>query len=66
MIYNLKSQNKKINIGLQLLRNLLSFWVVVFHSYDYKNNKKFNNFFVRKKFHVPSFLLISFYFYYNC
>ena len=66
MVYNLISSNKKINIGLQLLRNLLSFWIVLFHSYDYKNNKKLYIFFTQKKFHVPSFLLISFYFYYNC
>ena len=51
--------NKKINYSLELLRLILSFWVVLQHTYKYIN--KYN----KGKFHVPTFLIISFYFYYN-
>ena len=51
--------NKKINYGLELLRLILCFFVVIQHcyKYGYKLNKG--------KFHVPTFMIISFYFYYN-
>ena len=51
--------NKKVNYSLELLRLILSFWVVIQHcyKYSYKLNKG--------KFHVPIFMIMSFYFYYN-
>ena len=51
--------NKKINLSFELLRLVLSFWVVVHHC--------FKDAFKYKKgiFHVPTFMIMSFYFYYN-
>ena len=50
--------NKIINYSLQLLRLLLCFWVVIHHCYN--NVYKFKG-----KFHVPTFMIMSFYFYYK-
>ena len=50
--------NTKINYSLELLRFLLCFWVVAEHCY--RNAQKFKG-----KFHVPTFMIMSFYFYYN-
>ena len=52
---------KNINYGLELLRMLLCFWVVLFHSLRKSDNKLILNF-KKKMFHVPSFFFISFYF----
>lgn len=58
--------NKKINLGIQILRVILCFWILAFHSL---NSKKINYylFYITKTifFHVPCFSLISFYFSYN-
>lgn len=51
--------NKKINYSLELLRLILAFWVVIHHCYKYAY-KLFKG-----TFHVPIFMLMSFYFYYN-
>lgn len=51
--------NKKINYSLELLRLILSFWVVVQHCYKYAYKLH------KGKFHVPTFMVISYYFYYN-
>lgn len=51
--------NKNINYSLELLRLILSFWVVMRHTYRYAYILD------KGKFHVPTFLIISFYFYYN-
>ena len=53
------NDNKKINYSLELLRLILSFWVVVHHTYRYLY------LFRKGLFPVPTFLIISFYFYYN-
>jgi len=53
------NDNKKINYSLELLRLILSFWVVVHHTYRY------SHLFRKGLFHVPTFLIMSFYFYYN-
>lgn len=57
----MKEQNikKKINYSIEFLRLILSFWVVLQHTY--KNIHKYN----KAKFHVPTFIIIAFYFYYN-
>ena len=52
---------KNINYGLELLRMLLCFWVVLFHFLRKSDNKQILNF-RKKMFHVPSFFFISFYF----
>ena len=52
------NKNKKINYSLELLRLLLSFWVVLHNCC--KDVGKFKG-----RFHVPIFMIMSFYFYYN-
>lgn len=54
-----KNINKKINYSLQLLRLILSFWVVIHHTYKYAYKLH------KGKFNVPIFMIMSFYFYYN-
>ena len=51
----------KINLGIQILRCLLCFWIIIIHcsSIKQKHEKYFS-----KQFHVPTFFFISFYFYY--
>lgn len=61
---NPSSQIIKVNYGLQLLRMIMSFWVVMNHCYKTKNNS-LNNIIFGHKFHVPTFIIISFYFCYN-
>ena len=53
--------HEKINLGIGLLRFILCLWVVVVHcSVRTKNNIKLFS----KAFHVPTFFMLSFYFYY--
>ena len=52
------NKNKKINYSLELLRLILSFWVVLHHCCKYVGKYK-------GRFHVPTFMIMSFYFYYN-
>ena len=54
-------KKKTINYGLEILRMLMSFWIVLNHLYNPKN-KQINNIIIRHRFHVPTFLIISFYF----
>ena len=56
----MKAQNNK-NYGLEILRMILCFWVVLFHCLRKTDNNIILNF-KRKMFHVPSFFFISFYF----
>ena len=50
---------KKINYNFQLLRLILCFWVVIQHCYKYSNKLR------KGLFHVPIFMIMSFYFSYN-
>ena len=54
-------RRKSIYLGIELLRFLLCFWVVIFHCSNYK--KKHSKYILRA-FHVPTFFVISFYFFY--
>jgi fucose 4-O-acetylase-like acetyltransferase len=54
-------QNKNINI--ELLRMILCFWIVTNHTYNFKNNKFAK--IIKSSFHVPSFMIISFFFFYK-
>lgn len=55
------SIHEKINLGILLLRFILCSWVVVIHSsVRTKNNIKLFS----KPFHVPTFFMLSFYFYF--
>ena len=51
---------KQYNLGIQLLRAILCFWVVSFHCMSRKN--KFVRIILKKHFHVPIFFIISFYY----
>ena len=60
----MKKENEKraINFGLELLRVILSLWIVIVHcAIPKKGHEKY----LKKGFHVPTFILMSFYFYYE-
>ena len=61
---NIIKKNKNINLGLEILRVLLSFWVLVHHCGSIKNITIKRTLFIRA-FHVPTFIIISFYFSYK-
>ena len=61
MYSSLKNIRKKKNYGLEILRMLMSFWIVLNHLYKPKN-KRIKNIIIEHKFHVPTFLILSFYF----
>ena len=52
------------NLGLELLRLILCFWVILFHCLRIKNFY-LKNIIKNKTFHVPTFFFISFYFLYK-
>ncbi len=56
-------KTKKINLGIEILRMLLCFWVLSFHFLE-KNKINYLLFYItkRKFYHVPCFSFISFYF----
>ena len=63
MIQNSSSKKIERNIGFEILRMILCFWVLLFHSIS--NSKNFVlNFILKKKFHVPCFFFISFYYFF--
>ena len=69
MIINMNYKNiekNNINLGIQILRTILCFWVLSFHNNE-KGKIYYFIFFItsRKFFHVPCFSFISFYFSYN-
>ena len=56
---------QKINLeGIQILRMLLSLWIVLIHCCKIRN-KILKKLLQDKGFHVPIFLIISFYFFYD-
>lgn len=57
------SHNSKTILGIQILRMILSLWVVVIHccSYHYIKKKKI----LKLSLHVPTFLILSFFFLYR-
>lgn len=61
-----KIENKKINLGIEILRMILCFWVLSFHCLEENKINYFIFFITKTKFyHVPCFSLISFFFSYN-
>ena len=58
-----KTMKKSINLGLCILRMALSFWVVIVHLKI--NNKELMKIIFTKNFHVPTFMNMSFYFFFN-
>ena len=63
---NLKfiSQRHPINYGLQILKMFLCMWVVYIHTCR-ESNALLKRIFFLRKFHVPGFIIISFYFLFN-
>ena len=61
----MKNAEKKVNIGIQILRMISCIWVVSNHCYYSKNNKMLHFYLTSKNFHVPIFMFLSFYFYYK-
>ena len=60
----IKNDDKsRINYGLSLLKMILSFFVVMVHCYNFKNKYYITLIVKRSAFHVPTFMLTSFYFY---
>ena len=59
---NIDKIKKDRNLGLEVLRAILCFWVITFHCFHNKNCK--TPYTKRKKYHVPCFFFISFYFLY--
>ena len=59
--HNVENKIKQINIGVELLRFILCLWIVIVHCSDIKNEHKK---YFAKGFHVPTFIFISFYFFY--
>ena len=58
---NIRIKSPNINLGIQIMRALLCLWIVIKHCSTFrKNHKKY----LSKDFHVPTFFLLSFYFYY--
>ena len=54
--------NKNRNLGIQFLRFILCLWIVINHCSGIKRNQ---NRYLYRNFHVPTFFLLSFYFFYN-
>lgn len=63
MLSKIEETKKTKNLSLELLRFFLCFWIVICHSCDI-NNRKLNKI-KNSKYHVPSFIIISFYFFYG-
>ena len=57
------SKNHVMNLGIEILRMILCFWVITSHYAGKKNRKKYK--ILQTFFHVPTFMIISFYFYYK-
>ena len=64
MIIKNKNSKSSLNLGIELLRIIMCFWVILYHCFD-TNNKKIKKIIKFKRFHVPTFMFISFYYFYN-
>lgn len=60
----MQKNNLHKNLGIQILRMLLCFWVVLDHCLSSQIKKSYNEFFANRL-HVPCFILISFFFSYK-
>ena len=56
--------NNNVNIGIEILRMILSFWILTVHCLRVRN-KIWRKIIFVMRFHVPCFFIISFYFYYK-
>ena len=66
VIKNKENNIKYVNFGIEILRMVLCFWVLSFHSLE-KDKINYPCFYISKTkfYHVPCFSFISFYFSYN-
>ena len=55
---------KNYNIGIEILRVIMLFWVILYHCFR-TNNTNLYNIIILKRFHVPTFMFISFYYFYQ-
>ena len=55
---------KTYHLGIEILRVIMSFWVILYHCLK-TNNKYLYKYILSKKFHVPTFMFISFYYFYQ-
>jgi fucose 4-O-acetylase-like acetyltransferase len=55
-------KNNQRDLGIELLRVVLCFWIVLVHCLS---KSKLLNIVGRNDYHVPCFIVISFYFFYN-
>ena len=67
---NNSSNEKNIHLGFSILKNLLAFDVIISHCFSTKLIKKIKNKYIlfivkRRRIHVPSFFILSFYFNHN-
>jgi fucose 4-O-acetylase-like acetyltransferase len=61
--YKYSRNNYKSNLGIEILRMILCFWVITFHFAGNSNKVKYK--ILQTFYHVPTFMLISFYFSYK-
>jgi len=64
MIIKNKNSKSSLNLGIELLRFFMCFWVILYHCFE-TNNIKIKKIIIFKRFHVPTFMFISFYYFYN-
>ena len=57
----LTQTNYRYNLGIELLRLLMAFWVILYHSFKTENYHL--NYIIQTKFHVPTFMFISIFFF---
>lgn len=60
---NIPRNNHTLNLGIEFLRMILCFWVITFHFAGDINKSKYK--ILKTFYHVPTFMLISFYFSYK-
>lgn len=67
MIITIQKENKNVNLGIEILRVILCFWVLLFHFLEKQEIKYFLLYEIIKTkfFHVSCFCFISFYYTYN-
>lgn len=55
-----------VNLGIQILRSILCFWIICYHCLNDKKINYLTHYITKKKrYHVPCFCFISFFFSYN-
>ena len=58
----MKNIKTKKNLGIEILRMILAFWVLIFHCYN--SSIRIQKIISKRLFHVPTFMFLSFYYFY--